>query len=114
MPMCHRPGVLVKLIMAWVMPHSGLLNRLYDVAANAALLTAAAFGGAVVWVDFRAPDEDILDGLGVSREYTIRYPVDRLSLATGDELTIDGQSYRVREVRQLGDGSECRATLTRL
>jgi hypothetical protein len=35
-------------------------------------------------------------------------------LATGDDLTIDGQRYRVREVRQLGDGSECRATLTRL
>ncbi len=38
----------------------------------------------------------------------------RLSLATGDELTINGESYRVREVRQVGDGSECRASLTRI
>ena len=93
---------------------STFIEALYDAAANAALLTAAEFAGVVIWVDFRAPDEDVLDGLGVSRGYTIRYPRRRLSLATGDELTIDGQRYRVREVRQLGDGSECRAILTRL
>ena len=87
---------------------------LYDAAAQAGLLTAAEFSGTVVWVDFRAPDEEVLDGLGVSRGYTIRYPAQRLALTTGDELTIDRERYRVREVRQLGDGSECRATLTRL
>jgi hypothetical protein len=27
---------------------------------------------------------------------------------------IGGVTYRVREVRAIGDGSECRATLTRL
>ena len=90
------------------------LEDLYDAAAQAGLLTAADCAGVVVWVDFRAPDEDVLDGLGVSRGYTLRYPAQRLLLATGDELTIEGQIYRVREVRQLGDGSECRATLARL
>jgi len=90
------------------------IEDLYDAAAQAGLLTAAEFAGVVVRVDFRAPDEDVLEGLGVSRGYTIRYPRHRLSLATGDELTIDGQRYRVREVRQLGDGSECRATLSRV
>jgi len=87
---------------------------LYDAAAQAGLLAAAECAGMVVWVDFRAPDEDVLDGLGVSRGYTIRYPALRLALANGDELTIDRERYRVREVRQLGDGSECRATLTRI
>jgi hypothetical protein len=96
------------------MPDSDHVNTLYDAAAQAGLLTAAEFAGVVVWVDFRAPDEDVLDGLGVSRGYSIRYPTRRLLLATGDELTIDGQRYRVREVRQIGDGSECRATLSRV
>ena len=90
------------------------ITDLYDAAAHAGLLTAAECAGVVVWVDFRAPDEDVLDGLGVSRGYTIRYPAQRLALTTGDELTIDRERYRVREVRQLGDGSECRATLTRI
>jgi len=90
------------------------IEDLYDASARAGLLTAAECAGVVVWVDFRAPDEDVLDGLGVSRGYTIRYPAQRLALTTGDELTIDRERYRVREVRQVGDGSECRATLTRL
>jgi len=89
-------------------------NMLFDATAQAGLLTAAECAGVVVWVDFRAPDEDVLDGLGVSRKYTIRYPAQRLALSSGDELTIDRERYRVREVRQVGDRSECRATLTRL
>jgi len=96
------------------MPDRHRVNMLYDAAAQAGLLKAATFAGVVVWVDFRAPDEDVLDGLGISRKYTVRYPVERLALTTGDELTIDSARYRVREVRQVGDGSECRATLTRL
>ena len=71
-------------------------------------------GVAEVSVQFRAPDEDVLNGLGVSRDYSIRYPRSRLSLTAGNELEVAGVSYRVREVTQLGDGSECRASLTRL
>jgi hypothetical protein len=90
------------------------IEEIYDAAARAGLLTAAECAGTVVRVDFRAPDEDVLDGLGVSRGYTIRYPAQRLGLAAGDELTVAGHPYRVRAVRQVGDGSECRATLTRI
>jgi len=88
------------------------LNTLYTAAAQAGLLTAAVVNGEIVMVDFRAPDEDVLDGLGVSRGYTIRYPSSRLALAAGAELVIADACYRVREVTRLGDGSECRATLT--
>lgn len=88
---------------------------LYDAAANAGLLTRAVIGGTEVMVDFRAPDEDVLDGLGVSRNHTIRYPVSRLPLlAAGNTLEIAGQSYRVREITAMGDGTEARASLTRL
>jgi hypothetical protein len=89
-----------------------MLNALYTAAAQAGLLTAAVVNGEFIMVDFRAPDDDVLDGLGVSRGYTIRYPSNRLALAAGDELVIAGATYRVREVTRLGDGSECRASLT--
>lgn len=92
-----------------------MVEALYDAAANAGLLTRAVIGGTEVMVDFRAPDEDVLDGLGVSRNHSIRYPVSRLpSLTAGNTLEIAGQSYRVREVTAMGDGTEARASLTRL
>lgn len=90
------------------------LETLYDAASAAGLLTAATLNGVEMMVEFRAPDEDVLDGLGVSRGYTIRFPKSRVTLAGGDELLVGGDRYRVREVTHLGDGSECRASLTRL
>ena len=91
------------------------VGALYDAAATAGLLTRAVIGGTEVMVDFRAPDEDVLDGLSVSRNHTIRYPVSRLPLlAAGNTLEIAGQTYRVREITAMGDGSEARASLTRL
>ncbi len=91
------------------------IESLYDAAARSGLLTRAALGGIEVMVDFRAPDEDVLNGLGVSRNFSIRYPVCRLpTLSSGDTLWISGRSYRVREISVTGDGTEARATLTQL
>lgn len=90
------------------------VGALYDAAASSGLLVPVTSGGVVVMADFRAPDEDVLDGLGVSRGYTLRYPQSRLTLSPGDELVVAAVSYRVREITQLGDGSECRASLTRI
>ncbi len=91
------------------------IEAIYDAAGRSGLLTRAIIGGTEVMVDFRAPDEDVLDGLGVSRNHTIRYPVSRLpNLTAGNALEIAGQTYRVREVTAMGDGTEARASLTRL
>lgn len=91
------------------------IEALYDAAASAGLLIRAVSGSLEVMVDFRAPDEDVLDGLGVNRNYTIRYPLSRLPLlAAGNALEIAGITYRVREVSAMGDGTEARASLTRL
>ena len=88
---------------------------LYAAAANAGMLKTALFGSTEVMVDFRAPDEDVLGGMGVSRDYTIRYPLSWLpQLVAGSGLEIAGQTYRVREITAIGDGSELRATLTHL
>ena len=78
------------------------------------MLTPAVIGGTEVLVDFRTPDVEVLDGLGLSSDYAIRYPADEVMLDTGHELVIGGVTYRVREVRAVGGGSECRATLTML
>ncbi len=96
------------------------IESLYDAAARSGLLQKATWAPdraprMTTWVEFRAPDESILDGLGVSTDYTIRYPASRLvGLVQGDTVDIGGITYRVREVRAVGDGSESRATLARL
>lgn len=96
------------------------IDAFYETAGRAGLLHPAIWRPAsgpmvTAWVDYRAPDESILDGLGVSTDYAIRYPASRLvGLTQGDTLEIEGVSYRVRDVRAVGDGSEHRATLTRL
>jgi hypothetical protein len=98
-----------------------MLERFYEAAARAGLLSLATWLPAdgsdpeTGTVDFRAPDETVLDGLGLSTDYSIRYPAGRfLGLASGDRVTVNGESYRVREVRAVGDGSEKRASLTKL
>ncbi|MFO0452362.1 MAG: hypothetical protein ACK52I_27520 [Pseudomonadota bacterium] len=90
------------------------VSDLYAAAGRAGLLTPAMIGSVEVLVDFRAPDVEVLDGLGLSSDYAIRYPADEVLLDTGHELVIGGITYRVREVRAIGDGSECRATLLRI
>ena len=87
----------------------------YAAADSAGLLTPVLFGATQVMVDWRAPDEDVLSGMGVSRDYSIRYPMTWMpDLVAGSTIAISGQTYRVREVTAIGDGSECRATLARL
>lgn len=88
---------------------------LYCAAANAGMLQKAVFDSTEVMVDLRAPDEEVLSGLGVSRDYAIRYPLTWLpSLVAGNTLEISGQTYRVREIMAIGDGSERRASLSKL
>ena len=87
---------------------------LYDAAARAGLLTPVKVGTLIVECGFRAPDETVLDGLALSRDYEIEYPAARIALAAGDTVEIAGQPYRVREVIALRDGNECRARLARL
>ena len=87
-------------------------------AARSGRLTAIKVGtgaGAVtVLAGFRAPDDPVLDGLALSRDYQIEYPSAALALSSGDAVEIAGQSYRVREVRQIRDGAESVATLSKV
>jgi hypothetical protein len=87
---------------------------LYDAAARCGLLSTVKVGAVTLHAAFRAPDDSVLDGLALSRDYQIEYPSERLTLSQGDAVDIAGQSYRVREVRQIRDGSESVATLSKV
>lgn len=90
------------------------IAELYDAAARCGLLTTVKVGAIRVQAAFRAPDASVLDGMLLSRDYQIEYPSAQLTLAAGDTVEIATHSYRVREVRQLRDGSEALATLSRV
>ena len=87
----------------------------YEAASRSGLLVDAEIGGHTIAVDFRSPDESVLDGLALSADYTIRFPASVLpALAAGNTVSIAGNTYRVRDIRSIGDGSERRASLSRL
>lgn len=85
---------------------------LYEAARNAGLLTAVTVTGNTVHCAFRAPDETVLDGFALSRDYQLDYPASWLTLVAGDTVEIAGVTYQVRDVRAIGDGSERRASLS--
>ena len=62
------------------------LADLYAAAGRAGLLTSATIGGTEVLVDFRAPDVEVLDGLGLSSDYAIRYPADEVDRTRGYDV----------------------------
>jgi hypothetical protein len=96
------------------------IEDIYAAAERAGFLKEVLFlpsaGSAVrAMVEYRAADASLLDGLATGRDYRLTYPASRLvGLTAGDTLTLEGRAYRVREVRAIGDGTEMRATLTRL
>ena len=91
------------------------IEDFYEAAGRSGLLVDAEIDGQTVAVDFRSPDETVLDGLALSTDYTMRFPASALpSLAAGDTVAIGGSDYRVRDIRSIGDGSEKRASLSRL
>jgi hypothetical protein len=95
-------------------------DRFYEAAARAGLLKTATWmppdrPPQLAAVGFRSPDDSILDGLGVSRDYAITYPdTVFVGLAQGDLILVSTERFHVREVRAIGDGGERLATLTKL
>ena len=66
---------------------------LYEAARSAGLLTAVTVAGSTVHCAFRAPDETVLDGFALSRDYQIDYPASWLTLAVGDTVEVAGNTY---------------------
>ena len=98
-----------------------LVEQIYASAANAGLLKECLWypsNGAPSQrhqVGFASPDESLLDGLTLSTEYEMTYPVTAFNgLAARETVEIAGTTFQVRDIRAVGDGSEIRAKLTRL
>jgi hypothetical protein len=99
----------------------GIVEQIYESAANAGLLKDCLWrpsDGATAQrhpVGFAAPDDTVLDGLSLSTEYVMTYPRSIFTgLAQREPVEIDGVIFLVRALRAVGDGSEMRATLTRV
>jgi hypothetical protein len=86
--------------------------KLYAAARDAGLLTDVQVNQQTVFCEFTAPDEGVLDGLVLNRDYRLRYPAAWLTLKSGDTVAVDTRRFTVREVRALGDGQEHQAWLT--
>jgi len=99
----------------------GIVEQIYASAGNAGLLRECRWqpsDGSPAQqhpVGFAAPDDTVLDGLGRSTEYAMTYPASVFAgLAAREAVEIDGAVYLVRDIRAVRDGSEMRATLTRV
>ena len=99
----------------------GIVEQIYEAATNAGLLKDCLWhpsDGSPTQrfsVGFAAPDDTVLDGLSLSTEYAMTYPSTVfVGLAPREPVEIDGVTFLVRELRAVGDGSEMRATLTRV
>ncbi len=99
----------------------GIVEQIYEAATNAGLLKDCLWrpsDGSPTQrfsVGFAAPDDTVLDGLSLSTEYVMTYPASIfVGLAQREPVEIDGVTFLVRELRAVGDGSEMRATLTRV
>ena len=98
-----------------------LVAQIYESAANAGLLKECLWQPSdgspsqTHQVGFSSPDDSLLDGLALSTEYVMTYPVTAFNgLAARETVEIAGTTFQVRDIRAVGDGSEIRAKLTRL
>ena len=98
-----------------------VVDAIYEAAANVGFLRECRWqptDGTPLQthqVGFAAPDDTLLDGLTLSTEYVMTYPASIfIGLAQREPVEIDGVIFLVRELRAVGDGSEMRATLTRV
>lgn len=99
----------------------GLVEQVYEAATNAGLLRDCRWqpsDGSPAQrhpVGFAAPSDPLLDGLAMNTDTVITYPKSVFTgLVAREPVEIDGVIYLVREVRAVGDGSELRASLTRV
>lgn len=98
-----------------------LVEQIYESAANVGLLKECvrlrADGTPVEerLVGFSAPDDTLLDGLAVGADYSVTYPASFFTgLTTQDTVMVAGSTFLVREIRAVGNGTEMRATLTKV
>jgi hypothetical protein len=98
-----------------------MVEDIYQSATNAGLLKDCIWhpsDGAPAQrhsVGFFSPDDTVLEGMMLNTDFVMTFPASALKgIAQRDPVEIDGVTFLVRELRTVGDGSEMRATLTRV
>ena len=92
-----------------------LCETIYEAAANAGFLTECRWQTQTSMVGLQNSDHSIMHKLTMSSDTTMTYPSSKfIGIRTGDRVWINYQEYQVREVLAINDGSEMRATLTKL
>lgn len=93
------------------------ISAFFNGAEFAVQATFTPAGGAPVsaLVMFNAQTQDIFGDAVLTNEYSIVYPVTSLvGVKSGDQGTVDGIAFRVRDVRLKADGQLVSATLSKL
>jgi hypothetical protein len=91
------------------------IELIYQAAEHAGFLQQCLWDDCTAMVGFQAADQDVLNRLTQSTEFSMTYPANSLQgLRTGHRVEIAEVRYQVREVVRISDGSEMRATLTKL
>lgn len=94
-----------------------MILQIYQAAARAGLLKSVRWitgkSNIGLEVEWRETDETMLHDLVVGTAITMTGPTVELDgIQQGDLITVGKCKYRVRDVRQIHDGSETRATLS--
>jgi hypothetical protein len=94
-----------------------MILQIYQAAARAGLLTPVRWitgkSNKGLDVEWRETDETMLHDLVVGTSITMTGPtVELAEIQQGELITSGKRRYRVRDVRQIHDGSETRATLS--
>lgn len=98
--------------MSWASRHNLLAKAVNRNLGGVSVLWGAVSGLAL----FEQNADVVLNGEAISVEYALH----NLPTATfgnmlyGDEITVSGVTYQVRELMRLGDGQYCMASLSRL
>ena len=75
---------------------------------------SATVGAETAQVIFDSPDSAILDGVAITAEYRITYPIGTFNgLKYKDAVTVDGTAYTVNTVQAIGDGKLVTAALSK-
>ncbi len=94
-----------------------MIVQIYQAAARAGLLTPVRWisgrNNTALNVEWRETDESMLHDLVVGTAITMTGPtVELTGIKQGDLIMVGRQQFKVRDVRQIHDGSETRATLS--
>jgi hypothetical protein len=97
-----------------------VIEQIYQAAARAGLLKSVRWisrsqSSKTLWVEWRESDDSMLHNLVVGTDITMTGPsAEFAGIAQGDRIVMGRREFNVRDVRQIHDGSETRATLASL